>query len=476
MFQSRLVIVGPLLVALAFVAAGAAFCGGSPANAQTPTPTPMSVEVLPNEGVSFSQVDFTWPGATTLNSDTGQADVDIAALQASTEMSSGFINVATYGGLWLVQNLPVFYNFPYPSVSTNFDLNCTVGVNVTSLDAYVEFSSDPVTTFAAGSYRTFSVGDTKYDAQGEEGTVGPGAPAPPTAGVITFQLGGLLTATFQQGHPTLETADNQCLPAAVATSLQWLENNYSINVPHPNVMGLGADGSLVGTLETEMGRTFTNRRIGNATGTGAGLNGKLSYLAKNGLGNLVVKHQGMFGGGNVTVPGPDGKLGTPDDMTSTGMGATVTPAFLISEVQAGEDVELGFLYPKGGGHRVEVLGAGTILGIPWVVHQSDYDQSDDAKGTGRLDFSFLSDTDGDGRLNLAYGKTVPNIHSVFSQSVPPGGVGGITEGSDADASPLEATASGGSSSPPYAVIAGAAAGGALLLAAGGWYARRRRAG
>jgi len=57
------------------------------------------------------------------------------------------------------------------------------------------------------------------------------------------------------------------------------------------------------------------------------------------------------------------------------------------------------------------------------------------------------------------------------------GVGGIWEAPDADALPLEATASGGSSSPPYAPIAGAAAGGALVLAAGGWCARRRwRAG
>ena len=52
------------------------------------------------------------------------------------------------------------------------------------------------------------------------------------------------------------------------------------------------------------------------------------------------------------------------------------------------------------------------------------------------------------------------------------GIGGIAEAPDADASALEATASGGSSGTTYAVIAGIAAG-ALMLGAGGWYARRR---
>lgn len=53
-------------------------------------------------------------------------------------------------------------------------------------------------------------------------------------------------------------------------------------------------------------------------------------------------------------------------------------------------------------------------------------------------------------------------------------VGGATEflveGSDAPASPAEAS---GSSSPPYAVLGGAAAAAAVALTAGGWYARRR---
>jgi len=52
------------------------------------------------------------------------------------------------------------------------------------------------------------------------------------------------------------------------------------------------------------------------------------------------------------------------------------------------------------------------------------------------------------------------------------GIGGIAEAPDADASALEATASGGSSGTTYAAIAGIAAG-LVVLGAGGWYARRR---
>lgn len=408
------------------------------------------VTVLAGQGISFNQVDFTWTGATTLNSNTGEINVNIATLRASTGITSGFINVATNLG-WVVQNLPVFSGFPYPSISANFDLGTAPGVDATSLDAFVEFSRDPVTSFVGGSFTIFPVGAVEFNAEGEGGNVTAGPPVPPAPGAVTFQVGGALQAAFQPNHPNLQTADNQCLPAAVSTSFQWLENTYRISVPHPNVLGLGVDanadgnaddGSLVGQLDIEMRRTFRNRRDGDPTPIENGLRGKLRYIAKNGLSDdLIIKHQGELGGGNVTEtwPGPDGKLGTADDVTATswGQGTTVTADFIINEIKKGEDLELGFLYVGGGGHRVQVVAAGTILGIPFVLHQSDYKQSDtdnapppagdginDNEGTDRVDFSFLVDTDGDGSLNLVYNKRDANIYSVFSQSVkrPIGGV------------------------------------------------------
>jgi hypothetical protein len=200
---------------------------------------PSVVTVLPGQSVSFSQVDFTWEGATTLNSSTGQVDVDIAILQSSTGISSGFINISTDLG-WVVQNLPVFSGFPYPSISTNFQLSTSSGIDITSLDAFVEFSAAPRTSSPTGPFTTFAVGDIEYNAQGGEGTV-VGVPTPPSPGVIIFDPVGLLKFCFQPNHSNIQTAHNQCVPAAVATSLQWLEDTYGINVPQPNNLGLGTD-------------------------------------------------------------------------------------------------------------------------------------------------------------------------------------------------------------------------------------------
>lgn len=433
-----------------------------------------TVTVLPGEGVSFSQVDFTFQGAETLNSSSGRMDVDIAALEASTGMSSGYLNVETNVG-WVVQNLPAFSSFPDGYISAAFDIGVASGTDAVSLDAFVEFSSDAVTSFAGGPASTFAVGDFELNAQGEEGSVAPGAPPAPPAGVISFSALGIMDFAIQPAHPSLETATNQCLPAAVATSFQWLEDTHGdVQVPHDNVPGVDGNpaNSLVGQLDKAMGRT-----PGQTTSTENGLKGKLKYLADNGLGNLVVKHQGSFGGGDVTDDGPDNTLGTADDVTSKGQGITVTIDFLISELKKGEDVELGFLYKAGGGHRVELVAAGKILGRPWVLHKSDAVQGDNAKGTNNgedLSASFLKDTDGDGKLNLIYDGADANIHSVFTQSPPP--VGGTVElvagGSDAPRSGGDG--SGSSSVGDHALpVAAAVAGVAMAIAASGWYARRR---
>jgi len=382
-----------------------------------PVTEPPAVKVLPGEGVSLNQVNFTWVGATWLNSDTGQVDVNIAILRASTGMSSGFINIFTSLG-WVVQNLPVFSGFPYPSISTNFDLGVTPGVNITSLDAFVEFSTDPVYSFAGGPLATFSVGDTEFNGQGKDAPVLGGPLAPPTPGVVAFIPGGAAQVYLQPNHQNVQTADNQCGPAAVANSLQWLEDTYGINVPHDNVLGLrGAPAnSLVGQLDLCMQRGARDRADGDTVADLKFVEGKLTYLANNGLGGkLTVKHQDdAFGSANVSAAG----------LTSVGNG-TPTAAFIISEICEGEDVELGYTLPDGSGHWVEITGAGTFLGIPCITYRSDHEQTarnatggfiTDTEGTDLTDFSFLVDTDGDGLPNLVNQAGCPNADIVVSQS------------------------------------------------------------
>ena len=74
---------------------------------------------------------------------------------------------------------------------------------------------------------------------------------------------------------------------------------------------------------------------------------------------------------------------------------------------------------------VNVVGAGTILGVPWIAHISDHDQSDtdlppdlrDNRGTGFVDFTFLIDIDVDGLLNLVFEQGQPELDVAVSEEM-----------------------------------------------------------
>jgi len=361
------------------------------------------------QGVTFNQIDFTWAGAATSNSSIGQVNVDVASLRAATGIQEGFLNMTTSFG-WVVQNLPVFADFTYPRISAAFKLSSSSGVNVTGLVAQVLFSPTPQTQPPSGSPTTFTVGNTTFNGQGKNSEVTP-TYTPTNPPVVGFSLGGAIEEWYQPGHPNIETADNQCGPAAKANSLQWLENTYNLNIPQPNVPGLGADGSLVGALETAMGRTFRDRRDGDPVSDTQFLDGVLGYLAANGLGGKIkVKHQD-----DGTPGGPGGANYTGHGLTSTGNGKP-TAAFLVSEICAGQDVEFGYTRSDGSGHWVNAVKGGYLNGVPFVFYVSDHDQSDDAAGTGTVDFGFLVDTDGDGLPNLVGEPGNPNVDIIVSES------------------------------------------------------------
>jgi len=401
---------GLLVILLAIGTAVLGFTSMTPASSQTPTLTP--VAVLPGQGVSFAQVDFTWPGATTLNSSTGQVNVDIATLQTLTGLSSGFINVSTGLG-WVVQNLPVLSGFSYPSVSTKFQLGTSSSIDITSLDAFVSFSSTPLTSAPTGPPATFPVGDTRFNGQGKESRVTGGPPIPPPPAIAGFAGAAVGRDCPQENHPNVQTANNQCGPAAVANSLQWLEDTYpGIVVPHDNVLGLRGvpANSLVGQLDLWMGRGARSRVDGDPVTDLGFVEGKLMYL--DGLGQkLSVKHQDdNFGGQNVNAAG----------QTSRGLGSP-TAAFIIDEICKGEDVELGYSWATGG-HWVEVVGAGTTSGgVDYVLYKSDHLQTDqdptDTLGTDTTDFSEIRDVDGDTLPNLVNEANQPEVDIVVSQSL-----------------------------------------------------------
>jgi len=372
-----------------------------------------TVAVGPGEGVTLQQVDYNWDTSPDVDSTTGELDVDIPTLTSATGITSGFLNVGTSLG-WVVQNLPVdATDDPYAEITTQFDLSQTDGSAVTTESADVEFSSSPVTSFSTGSTQMFSVGDVGYDGSGKGATAVSGTETAPAPGVVSFVGGPAFTFCFQANHPNIEAADNQCGPASVANSLTWLKTTYGLAIPDNNVQGLCDTTSLVGKLDTLMNRCAgpPTRRAGPTVRDNAFLTGKLQYLANNNLGSkVVVKHQARndegVGGGDFMAAG----------LTSHGNGAAPTSSFILSEVCAGEDVELGFIYARGGGHWVEITGAGSILGVPWITYVSDHDQTNDANGTGKVDFSFLKDTDADGLLNLVNEGGSPNAQIVVTES------------------------------------------------------------
>lgn len=346
--------------------------------------------------------------------------LNLSLAAAATGFSSGYVNVADPAGNWLVQNLPVYPSSTYdhPSISTRLPLPTTDGTPLATADFHIDFSPNPTPAFAGGQPSTFTLGTT-LDAIG-----GFGAPDGLLTGyrgnlipsTVTFNPNGLNSVVYQPRHPNVQAAQNQCAPMAVANSLQWLENEYGINVPHDHVKGLKGDNSLVGKLDTAMNRDVTSRTQGTSVAAEPILRGKLDYVANNNLASSVVtKHQGLLGGANYTS----------SNVTSTGNGNTVTFDFILSELAAGANVELGFIYPAGGGHFVDITGAGRILGIPFLTYVSDHTQSDldlddpntpadetDTRGTDKVDFSFLVN----GVLVNEPGK--PVLAFVISQSIP----------------------------------------------------------
>ena len=400
-------------------------------------PDPNAVTVRPGQGISFAQVDYTWESAVILNSDTGQITVDAAQLKAASGLSAGYINVGTDLG-WVVQNLPVAVDFPYDSISTRFQLSETSGRNITLLDAYVAFSSEPVASFSVRDLVRFDIGDTAHNAQGFAGVLRAAPAGAPPPAVIGFQLGAVITFCWQPGHANVQAACNQCAPAAAANSLDWLRSTYGLPVLHAHVPGLVGcpTDSIVAQLDLAMVREagltwpiappgtpagLANRTAQRMTGFGVAgyefVRGKLAYLANYGLGALLfVEHQDDgFGAANGTWCG----------LTSFGRGNPPTAQFIIDRVCRGADVEVGYKWNGGGGHMVNVVGAGWILGAPWIAHVSDHVQSDldlppdlkDNEGAGTVDFTFLRDIDGDGLLNLVGERGRPELGIAVSEGM-----------------------------------------------------------
>lgn len=203
----------------------------------------------------------------------------------------------------------------------------------------------------------------------------------------------------------------------MANNLQWLENTFNLNVPHNHVPGLAvvrpqppflrpdANGSLVSHLDVKMERVPMQTVSDNGF-----LRGTLGYIGTNGLqNNLILKHQNF----RIFPGSPGNPATTVGGVRSNRVQGTTQGRpdanFMIDRICAEPAaVELAYA-PRPGqaqpsGHVVQVVGAGKILGVPWIAHLSDYNQG--KPGVTGVKFAFLVDTNGNVNGD---GDTVPNL-------------------------------------------------------------------
>ena len=330
-------------------------------------PASVAMTISPEEGLLFGQLDLLYTNVQQVDSSYGLVGVDINKLTSYTGISSGYLNISTSSG-WIVRNMPVDLSSGYPGISTLFDLGGEGRIE--SLEALVDFSATPSVSFpGVGEEMRFHVEDISYNAEGrgELRTVLPTSSV--DTSVIEFNLGGLTSSTWQPGHSSIEQDTNQCGPAAVANSLQWLEDTYGINVPDNHVPGI-RDESLVGQLDQSMGRQ-PHQTVNDLPF----MQGKLSYIDDNDLADdLIIKYKdnGTFLPDMVT----EGDATAKEDKSDLSI-----TEWIHREIDQGENVELAVGWDGGGGHWVDLIGSGKVLGVPWVAWVHDAFQGFDDNST-----------------------------------------------------------------------------------------------
>ncbi len=355
-------------------------------------------------GITFYQVDYVFHNGRFLNSDTGKILIDIPTLSQTTHLEKGYVNVFTSSG-WVIRNLPFDKSSTYTKKSTYFDLGQTG--NVRTLKVYLQVTQNIQTRFTGILTTSYTVYDTIYGADGDSESDDFKIPKAPDMSSVQFNPSEItLSYTQPNHHPSqnVETACMQCVPAAYANNLQYLEDTFDISVPDVHVPGIGyrdsgiviPSDSLVGHLDVYMKRKLVNRSSGNGTGTENALNGILKYASDNSI-PIDIEHQGIDGDTCVINAGK----------TSMGMGASVNWNYLINEVKYGHAVTLRYWrFENGihyGGHKVAVVTAGWYAGAKFIEFAHDTKQTcgDPTDSFGReITHSYLGLNTTDGNFTL----------------------------------------------------------------------------
>ncbi|TKJ41147.1 hypothetical protein CEE37_05625 [candidate division LCP-89 bacterium B3_LCP] len=378
-----------------------------------PTPSPY-IEILPGQGLDLYQIDFTFPGATQIDSDHGLAVINCAAISAATGVPFGYLNAAIDTS-WVIRNVIIDAESLYPEICMGlvFDQDSTYS----SLYFYAGLAGEVVMDFSEiPSGIPWDVGDWEYNAQGFDTAVttiptmvDPSVyqfvPEPP---VVNLQWGHTLVTNIEQDSC-------QCATAAAANSLQYLEEYFGINIPHDHhsaVRNMYWPQFLVYQFDEDMDRHphcgwNPWPTVPPGVGTQDWIEGLLEYIDTNNLdGQIDIKHKNRvgFSGYPLYLPNTNVNVGSATSVVNNVPGTSLTN-WIFDELSNEASVELAvrWLNDDGefdGGHAVTIVGAGTSGSVPWFLCRHDQLQSNwDIHGTPTNIWDDMVDSTNGGTVN-----------------------------------------------------------------------------
>lgn len=409
-----------------------------------------AVEVTPGQGVSFSQIDFTFELAFVPDSAWGYVEVDIAQLSAQTGITNGYLNVRTDTG-WVVDNLILIADIPI--VGTYFDVGVPDGTDILLMSAHVEYTDVPLNEFPDGARSDFPVGADEFNAEGVDniGVTADEIGAPPEPiDDSTPLVGNAKVLAKQPAEPNVEAADKQCFPMAVANSLDYLRQEFGYGVgklhPHESTVGLN-DVDRLKFIAGQLDK-FSKRMAGETVSTKKMVDGKFEYLKSIGLentlrmrfqqGNFSKKLQPnaadgtrlgkcytAFGSRAVNDSNENGRI----DATGRKLpkDSNIEFNWLVEQLKAGEDVEITFVWntttsgvanAKAHAVRLVLIGEKPGKGRPVPILGIVHDRSQAEDGGTVVDQVKISKNVENQQLFLHLGKDGGRIEFAFSESVP----------------------------------------------------------
>ena len=175
-----------------------------------------------------------------------------------------------------------------------------------------------------------------------------GVPSGRAAAVYTAQENAAGFGTVNQsavfGPGIGASGINSCAPTATMNSFTYLENTYPWDYPHNDLMG----GQATWTQAAIQLALNMDTTTANATSLQGWVAGKVGWFTANAPAQIRYAGMGPSFSVNGSFPA--------STAYSWYHAATPTPAFLLQELQSGEDVEIGIVPAFGVSHVLTLTG------------------------------------------------------------------------------------------------------------------------